>query len=506
MTRPSFVVPIRKDLLGYTHPSAKILGVDKATHSATFVLATLIIDRDGEIVHPRGCLKRLGTYKRNPIVLYDHEGRPIGLSQTPAGACTVRMEGEDLVGTNYFQFPPGPTGKLARDVWECVSWEPPVLRMASVGFIPHELRPLDSRVLRPDGKGGVRAKTGNEYTDWELTEWSITPLGANQQAMRHDLKRMSVVIQKSFAAASTMQATRETTYMQTRFSKATHSKRQAAAAFKRLGNDPSLWIVGQNAKAWTFTLKKKEGEDDETAAETATEETPKPKEKPAETETEKPKDDDGSQRPFAKALRDLHNHHKGLADYAAETAPTHDHPEGLALLQKHATHAGEMIEECKGFAKEHYPDLDFEKFCKSETPDENGEEGAGDDDDTDDSAALDEFDDDVDEAQDDMERERDAKRGKGAVTKKYHMKSEHASAVRDASEFLGDLATREDVPKSYRGGCKLHAGELTKMLQGNGDTNRDGELEAGKGDDEEDAAMEKVLKDSLLVFKSAKTA
>lgn len=506
MTRPSFATPIRKDLLGYTHPSAKILGIDKATYSATFVLATLIIDRDGEIVHPRGCLKRLGTYKRNPIVLYDHEGRPIGLSQTPAGACTVRMEGEDLVGTNYFQFPPGPTGKLARDVWECVSHDPPILRMASVGFIPHDVRPIDSRILRPDGKGGIRARSGNEFTDWELTEWSITPLGANQQAMRHDLKRMSVVIQKSFAAAATMQATPSVERiipMKTRFAKLAFSKRQAAAAFKKSGGDPLLYSIGETAKAWTFTLKKKEGEDDDKPDEkedTADADKPadeKPKEDKPDAEAPK---DDGSQRPFAKALKDLHNHHKGLADYAAETAPTHDHPHGLALLQKHAGQAGESMEECKAFAKEHYPDLDFEKHCKSETPDDNGEEG-DDDDDTDDvdADALEEFDDDVDEAQDDMERERD-KRNRGAVKKRYHLKSEHSSIVKDASEFLDDLSTRDDVPKSYRGGCKLHAGELTKMLQGNGDTNRDGELEAAKEDDEEADALEKSLREGLKLF------
>lgn len=499
--RPSFVVPIRKDLLGYTDTSAKILGIDRATHSATFVLATLIIDRDGEIVHPRGCLKRLNTYKRNPIVLYDHDGRPIGLSQTPAGACTVRMEDEDLVGTCHFQFPPGPTGRLARDVWECVSFEPPVLRMASVGFIPHELRPIDSRVLRPDGKGGVRARTGNEYTEWELTEWSITPLGANQQAMRHDLKRMSVVIQKSFAAAATMQATQEATYMQTRFSKSTHSKRQAATAFKKLGNDPSLWIVGQTAKAWTFTLKKKEGEDDDPKPKE--DEAAKPEEKPVEKD-EKPKDDDkpaedGSQKPGAQVLKDLHNHHAGLSDYADSMTSTNEHPGVLKMLGEHGEHAKSMMQACKDAAKEHYPDLDFEKFCKSEAEkpaDDKPEETSADD-----ADALDEFD---DEPAEETENDK-AKRLKAALTKKYRMKSEHASAVKDASEFLGDMSARDEIPKTFRSGCKLHAGELTKMLEGNGDTDREGEL-AAKAEDEEDAAMEKALQDSLLIFKSAKTA
>ncbi len=199
-------------------------------------------------------------------------------------------------------------------------------------------------------------------------------------------------------------------------------------------------------------------------------------ETPADAPVEEPADppaDDGSQRPFAKALKALHNHHKGLSDYAAETSPTHDHPEGLALLQKHAENAVAMQEECKSFAKEHYPDLDFEKFCKSEeTPDENGEEQTQEDDEDED--ALDDFDD----------------------------ADEEPAAE---SEDLDDMGGNDGVPKSLRGGCKFHAGELTKMLEGNGNTDRDGHLAEKDGDDE-DAAMEKALQESLLVFKSAKTA
>lgn len=492
LTRPGparrgYVTPLRKDLLGYTDLGAQILGVDKASHSATFVLATLIIDRDGEIVHPRGCLKRLNTYKRNPIVLYDHEGRPIGLSQTPAGACTVRIEGDDLVGTNYFQFPPGPTGKLARDVWECVSWEPPVLRMASVGFIPHDVRPIDSRVLRPDGKGGIRTKSGNEFIDWELTEWSITPLGANQQALRRDLKSLSVVVQKSFARSS-----ERIVSMKTRFAKLAFSKRQAATAFKKSGGDPLLYKIGETPKHWTFTLKKaertpEEQEAERKAAEEAAagggddEAAKKKEEKPAE---------DGSQKPAAQVLKCLHNHHKGLSDYADETQHTQDHPAVLKMLMAHGEHAKSMMNECKDAAKEHYPDLDFDKFCKSEdTP-----VAEDPDDDDEDEDALEEFDDVPDEPEEGRDRDAEEeaagrKNANGTVKKKYRMKSEHASVVKDAHEFLTDMGGNAAVPKSLQGACKFHAGELTKVLHGNGDTGREGHLEAP---DEEDAAMEKA--------------
>lgn len=489
LTRPGparrgYVTPLRKDLLGYTDLGAQILGVDKASHSATFVLATLIIDRDGEIVHPRGCLKRLNTYKRNPIVLYDHEGRPIGLSQTPAGACTVRIEGDDLVGTNYFQFPPGPTGKLARDVWECVSWEPPVLRMASVGFIPHDVRPIDSRVLRPDGKGGIRTKSGNEFIDWELTEWSITPLGANQQALRRDLKSLSVVVQKSFARSS------EAVPMKTRFAKASFSKRQAAAAFKKSGGDPALYRIGETPKAYTFVLKSedKPKEDEKPADETVDKD-----EKPAD---EKPADDkpaeDGSQKPGAFAMKCLHNHHKGLSDYVDTEQHTQEHPGVLKMLMAHGEDAKGKMEEVKSAAGEHYPDLDFDKFCKSE--DTPVAEDPDDDDEDEDEDALDEFDDAPAEPEEgrDKDAEEEAagrKNANGTVKKKYRMKSEHASVVKDAHEFLTDMGGNAAVPKSLQGACKFHAGELTKVLHGNGDTGREGHLEQP---DEEDAAMEKA--------------
>jgi hypothetical protein len=61
------------------------------------------------------------------------------------------------------------------------------------------------------------------------------------------------------------------------------------------------------------------------------------------------------------------------------------------------------------------------------------------------------------------------------------------------------MGGNDAVPKSFRGGCKFHAGELTKVLHGNGDTGREGHLEKPEADDEE-SQMEKTLRNMTLKF------
>ena len=270
--------------------------------------------------------------------------------------------------------------------------------------------------------------------------------------------------------------------MKTRFAKLAFSKRQAASAFKKSGGDPLLYKVTETPKFWTFVLKSKGDEDD--VAQTERVDTDEP-DAPEKVKEEKPEEtaDDGSAKPAAQVLKSLHNHHKGLSDYADETQHSQDHPAILKMLMDHGEKAKSMMQECKDAAKEHYPDLDFDKFCKSESvpvPE--------DPDDDEDEDALDEFDEDTatdEEASPESEEDEAKKRLNGKVTKKYRMKSEHAGIVKDAHEFLDDMGGNEAVPKSLRGGCKFHAGELTKMLAGNGDTNREGQLEKPEVEDME---------------------
>ncbi|MHB0923347.1 MAG: HK97 family phage prohead protease [Bellilinea sp.] len=122
-------------------------------------------DRAGDIVRATGA--RLENYRKNPVVMYGHD-----YSIPPiAKALTVEI----LPGAGIksrFKFPtPGihPLADTIRGLWT-----EGFINAASIGFEPIKAVNLDpSRAYGPQ-----------EYTEWELLEWSIVSIPANQSALR----------------------------------------------------------------------------------------------------------------------------------------------------------------------------------------------------------------------------------------------------------------------------------------------------------------------------------
>lgn len=136
------------------------------------MITTESVDRDGDIVRADGA--QLDNYFNNPVVLFGHNyrepsaviGKATGLEVIPGKG--VRAE---------FQF--------ASDVSNDAAlierlWKGGYLSAVSIGFMVDEFEPLDEK--EPYGGWDIKA--------WELLEFSVVPIPANQDALRLGLKAL----------------------------------------------------------------------------------------------------------------------------------------------------------------------------------------------------------------------------------------------------------------------------------------------------------------------------
>lgn len=129
------------------------------------MISTESIDRSGDIVRASGV--QLDNYKKNPVVLWGHD------YHAPPIAKTTQIDiipGRGLKAR--FEFPPVGISSLADTVRGL--WEHEFVNATSIGFDP-----ITSRPIEPGKPFGPQ-----EYTKWELLEFSIVTVPANQDAVR----------------------------------------------------------------------------------------------------------------------------------------------------------------------------------------------------------------------------------------------------------------------------------------------------------------------------------
>ena len=147
---------------------AEVRGINETERTAQFVISTESIDRHGTSFKLDGW--DLSTYDRNPIVGYNHVVSGDN-PDTIIGTSRVFRDGDALIGEVTFEREGN--NPLADKVFN--KMQDGILKMASVGAIPHEYR---------YGNKEDEDRNTIYFTRQELVEWSIVSAGSNRDAFK----------------------------------------------------------------------------------------------------------------------------------------------------------------------------------------------------------------------------------------------------------------------------------------------------------------------------------
>ncbi len=137
--------------------------VEKTGTGGRILITTNACDRDRDRVMPHGV--KLDNYLKNPVVMWGHSyDKP-----TDAIGKTTNLEITDNGIVAGFELRPAANDQDPQNVVRLL-WDGGWIRTASIGF-----RPL---IAEPNEFGG------HDFKEWELLEWSVTPVPANAAALR----------------------------------------------------------------------------------------------------------------------------------------------------------------------------------------------------------------------------------------------------------------------------------------------------------------------------------
>ena len=148
---------------------AEVREVNAENRTAQFVISTESVDRHGTVFKLSGW--DLENYNRNAIVGYNHEISGHN-PDTIIGTSKVYIEGDELIGEVTFER--AGNNPIADKVFN--KMQDGILKMASVGAIPHEYR--YGNVDNGEDSGTIY------FTRQELIEWSIVSAGSNKDAFK----------------------------------------------------------------------------------------------------------------------------------------------------------------------------------------------------------------------------------------------------------------------------------------------------------------------------------
>jgi hypothetical protein len=145
---------------------------------AQFVISTESVDRHGTVFKLSGW--ELENYNRNPIVGYNHVVSGDN-PDTIIGTSRVFQDGEALIGEVTFEREGN--NPIADKVFN--KMQDGILKMASVGAIPHEYR--YGNMEKGEDSGTIY------FTRQELIEWSIVSAGSNKDAFKRSAEQIDEI-------------------------------------------------------------------------------------------------------------------------------------------------------------------------------------------------------------------------------------------------------------------------------------------------------------------------
>jgi phage head maturation protease len=131
------------------------------------------VDRDKDRVFPEGAT--VDNYLKNPVVQYGHNYREPWATVGKTNELTV---GTDTINA-AFQLRPAANEHDPQNIVKLL-WSGGWIRTASIGFLPN----WDDVEENEFG--------GYDFNEWELLEWSLVPVPANQEALRLAFKALQL--------------------------------------------------------------------------------------------------------------------------------------------------------------------------------------------------------------------------------------------------------------------------------------------------------------------------
>ena len=150
--------------------------VDEQERTVTAVISTGAIDRDQEILSPKGA--DFTQYLKNPVVLWAHQ-----YSETPvAKALWIKKGRKNITAKARFAETP-----QADEIYQL--FKGGYLKAFSVGFLPKKWHKPDEKEIK---KRPELAEVFRIYDEWELLEFSAVPVPANPEALATAVKSLEV--------------------------------------------------------------------------------------------------------------------------------------------------------------------------------------------------------------------------------------------------------------------------------------------------------------------------
>ena len=145
-------------------------------------ISTTAVDRDGDVVLPSGL--QVQEYRKNPVVLLNHDNGSLPIGK----ALSVKRDKDSVVAKVQFAERPAEHPVTAEWVPDTILslFKQKVLRAFSVGFMPLDMREANDKDRKKFGEQVRRV-----ITDWNLLEFSVVPVPANQDALAIQVAKSS---------------------------------------------------------------------------------------------------------------------------------------------------------------------------------------------------------------------------------------------------------------------------------------------------------------------------
>lgn len=153
------------------HKTFEIEIVDKNDDGGEIVINTDSIDRDRDRVFPSGA--NVADYLRNPVVQFGHRYNE---PWSTIGKTTTLEISETSIAAS-FDLRPAANEYDPQNIVRLL-WAGDWIRTASIGFMP------DPDAMEENEFGGI------DFKQWDLLEWSLVPIPANQDALRMAIKSL----------------------------------------------------------------------------------------------------------------------------------------------------------------------------------------------------------------------------------------------------------------------------------------------------------------------------